>query len=244
MSEDQLDELLAKAEWPEFGAGRSSRVRRAYLERRGGSSWGWVRVAAGVAILAAGGAVWWGMRKDEVERRPVEVVMVKQEKAAVPSRPANVAELVVMRSAVRTFAGNAPKVEAVAKAETLESLLKDQPARGVEKCMALAASGKEGEAVEALKTARGKAIDLLFAKLDDPKVTQREVAARLLGKVDGAVVTERLAKLVEQNRNRREAMAALMQSDGAEAQEVVKNVMTRNDLAAVARSVAQQLKGL
>ena len=39
-------------------------------------------------------------------------------------------------------------------------------------------------------------------------------------------------------------MAALMQSDGAEAQEVVKNVMTRNDLAAVARSVAQQLKGL
>jgi HEAT repeat protein len=121
-------------------------------------------------------------------------------------------------------------------------LLQRDPTAGVDRCLHLAADGQDREAVAALKSVRGPAVDRLFARLDDSNVDVRLAAAHLLGKVDGPAVTERLAEMVDENRHRREALAALMQSDGPEARQFIAQAQATRDLEAVVRSLAIQLK--
>jgi hypothetical protein len=251
---DPLDDLLAVARWPDMPADASQRLRHQWSEitKRRPSATGWRKMsiaAAAVILLLAG--VWVSIPvRHDVSSPPRTVVMktvsVVARAALVPSRPANPAELAVALTAANL--APEPAITTVAdtssthRPETLETLLRRDSAAGVDRCLRMTENGHDREAVAALKSVRGPAVDRLFARLDDPKVAVRLAAARLLGKVDGPAVTERLAEMVGENRNRREALAALMQSDGPEARQFVARAQGTRNLEAVVRSIAVQLK--
>jgi hypothetical protein len=87
-------------------------------------------------------------------------------------------------------------------------------------------------------------VDALFARLNDPRRANRLAAARALGRIDGPVVTARLAALVRQNVNRHEALAALASSDGAEAKAFFEWALSSKELGAAARTARQGLNQL
>lgn len=250
---DPLDDLLAVARWPDMPADASQRLQRQWSEiakrRPSASGWRKISIAAAVILLLAGVWVFMSVRHDVPS--PPRTIVMKTVPAAtpiarVPSRPANPAELAVALTAANlapepaaTTVADAPSTR---PPETLEALLRRDPTTGVDRCLHLTASGHDRDAAAALKSVRGPAVDRLFARLDDPRIDVRLAAARLLGKVDGPAVTQRLAEMVGENRNRREALAALMQSDGPEARQFVARAQGTRDLEAVVRSIAVQLK--
>src|SRR5687767_47505 len=72
-------------------------------------------------------------------------------------------------------------------------------------------------ALNALADVKSPPVDALFAHLGHSETAVRFAAAKALGRINGPVVSRRLATLVERDTHRREALAALVFSRGKEA---------------------------
>lgn len=250
---DPLDDLLNAARWPAMLPDATLRLRRewqAISRNRSSSQTKWLQAAAMILI---GFGVWFVVIKQRsagvaqqriVSMPPNPIIQNKPDIVAV--RLANPAELAWALTAMsrQEIAGQSHgKSASVQKSpETLQALLQRDPTTGVQECLKLAELKHEEPAVSALKNVRGVAIEKLFARLDDPRIETRLAAARLLGKVDGPRVTEQLARMVAANQNRREALAALLQSDGVEAKAFLEQVQEKHGLESVLRSVTVQIK--
>ena len=80
----------------------------------------------------------------------------------------------------------------------------------------------------------------LLARMNDPHIVTRMTAAALVGHINGPETTEKLAKMVIRNQNRREALFALAASDGPEAKAFRARAGRTTELAsAVASTLAQ-----
>ena len=99
-------------------------------------------------------------------------------------------------------------------------------------------------ALSALDKVHQPPTQAFFAILTGPHAERRLAAARVLGQIDGPIVTRQLAQMVLANVNRREAMAALASSGGAHAIDFVRQAERDQSLAAVVRSARSQLKTL
>lgn len=235
---DPLDDLLAAARWPAASPESVTRLRAAYRAAAGRRArFAWAAAPAAAVIVGVG--VWVGVMKNG-ETRKGEVangrgVNKPASEEYVLARRANAAEMVVMLTTVR-------QRRAAAKVEVVEVPPErlDVPA----KLEAIAAKHDAAAALRELKEARdrGRVVEELFARLDDPRVDVRLAAAKALGYLDGPVVTARLAGMVEGNRHRREALAALMQSDGREAREYLRRAAAEEDMGMTMRSVAVQVE--
>ena len=97
-------------------------------------------------------------------------------------------------------------------------------------------------ALAALDNLRDAPVDALFAYLDAPRMDRRLAAARALGRINGPAVSERLATMVERGFHRREALAALLSSNGPEAARVLSSFQRMPSLVSVIRSIELQLR--
>lgn len=119
----------------------------------------------------------------------------------------------------------------------LAALLDREPSRAVPAYLAfLSEAETAGAALAALDDARSPPVDALFARLNDPRRANRLAAARALGRIDGPVVTARLAAMARRNVNRHEALVALASSDGPEAKAFFDWAMSSKELGAAART--------
>jgi hypothetical protein len=124
----------------------------------------------------------------------------------------------------------------------LAALLRREPAQAVPVFLAfLQDDATEGAALAALDDVKDPPVDALFARLNDPRAATRLAAARAIGKVDGPAVTARLAWMLRHNVSRREALAALAASDGAEARQLFQWALESKELGAAARAARQSL---
>jgi hypothetical protein len=99
-------------------------------------------------------------------------------------------------------------------------------------------------ALAALDDVPSPPVEVLFAALNNPRRATRLAAARALGRIDGPVVTARLAAMVRANVNRREALAALASSDGPEAKAFFEWASSSKELGAYARTARAGLDSL
>ena len=81
---------------------------------------------------------------------------------------------------------------------------------------------------------------VLFAHLGHSETAVRFAAAKALGRINGPVVSRRLATLVERDTHRREALAALVYSRGKEAAEYLRAAQRYPELAGDIASVKVQ----
>jgi hypothetical protein len=245
MNRDPMDDLLQRAEWPAFPPEADARLRATLAAPPHQVLWP-RRVAAIIALAIVSATVYhFTSRHQPIEpERAFLPTPAIAKPTKVESRPASPAELAFIMTAAPRHKAKTPDPKSAPHPETLADVLRSDPAKGVDRCLAMTAAGNNTEPVQALKQVRGPALDLLFTRLDDPRVDTRLTAARLLGKVDGPIVTERLAQMVAANRNRREALAALIQSDGPEARAVLTRASASPDLTAVIRSLESQVKGI
>ena len=124
----------------------------------------------------------------------------------------------------------------------LAALLRREPAHAVPVFLAFLQDGAtEDAALAALDDVKNPPVDALFARLNDPRAGTRLAAARAIGKVDGPAVTARLAWMLRHNVNRREALAALAASNGAEAKQLFQWALESKELGAAARAARQSL---
>jgi hypothetical protein len=127
----------------------------------------------------------------------------------------------------------------------LAALLRRDPARSVPAYLAfLADPATSAAALAALDDVPGPPVGALFASLNDPRRANRLAAARALGRIDGPVVTARLAAMVRRNVNRHEALAALASSDGREAKAFFERALASKELGAYARTARAGLDQL
>jgi hypothetical protein len=127
----------------------------------------------------------------------------------------------------------------------LAALLRRDPARSVPAYLAfLADPATSAAALAALDDVPAPPVDTLFASLNDPRRANRLAAARALGRIDGPVVTARLAAMVRRNVNRHEALAALASSDGPEAKAFFERALASKELGAYARTARAGLDQL
>jgi hypothetical protein len=97
-------------------------------------------------------------------------------------------------------------------------------------------------ALDAVDAVADPPVDLVFQRLDDRYYPARMAAARVLGRIDGPVVTERLATMVERRVNRREALVALVSSPGQDAAQFLAEAEHRPALAAAVHAARLQLQ--
>ncbi len=97
-------------------------------------------------------------------------------------------------------------------------------------------------ALSALDDLKEPPVEALINELRNSRVSMRFAAARALGRIDGPATTNELVRLVAQNTQRREALAALMYSRGADAAEFVDEARRVPGLAITVRAVEMQMK--
>lgn len=236
LERDPLDDVLAAARWPEMPGEADTRLRVAWARitgRRRNTTWS-LRVAAGVmVVVGAWAAVVMTKRPVPPAAGPIAAIATVEPPVLVPSRPANHAELAV------AIAGRS---RPVAPPRPIVAAVRPDPEKVVTQALAWVREKREADAVAAVRAAGEPAVDRLFARLAAPHVEERLNAARLLGRINGPRVTARLAAMVGENRGRREAIAALIQSDGPAAQAFLREVRTWHGLGGVIRSVEVQLR--
>ena len=123
------------------------------------------------------------------------------------------------------------------------ALLKQEPRYAVPLYLAMVENPSTSEpALAALNDVPRGIIDEMFARLDDRHVAARMAAARALGKIDGPVITSKLAEMVNRDQNRREALAALISSQGTEAERFVARAKRDSLLGPTIQSLEAELK--
>jgi hypothetical protein len=94
-------------------------------------------------------------------------------------------------------------------------------------------------ALASAQTLKVPPMDLLFASLSSSLESRRIAAARVIGRIDGAVTTQRLIGMVEAGVNRHEACIALLSSRGPEAMQYVDAAARRDPALAAILSGAR-----
>lgn len=194
------------------------------LDRRSGPE----RIAA-IRILGATGT-----------EASLPVLLAMSEEEEQRAAAASIAELVTPAQ-LAALIENEPDAD---RQRRLLGILATHPApQSLSSYLAFVASPAMSEtALAALDDLSDPPIDALFAHLDAPRSDRRLAAARALGRINGPVVSERLALMVERGVHRREALAALMSSGGAEASSALSSFRQIPSLVSVIRSVEIQLR--
>ena len=99
-------------------------------------------------------------------------------------------------------------------------------------------------ALDALADVKQAPVQALIEQLSNSRVAIRFAAARALGKIDGPMTTEQLVALVKQNTQRREALAALLCSDGTDASAFLASARHMPGLSTTVRAVEIQLQSV
>lgn len=268
-SDDPLDALLAEARWPEPPADASRRVealwdaispaaRRRLVIR----PWLWAAAAACVALLTAGLLMVSHTRHHsapEIVRAvpptapltPVPVVA-----RPYPSRAPNPWELAAMREAERTEMARAepPKPQVAVEKSPPLAPVPPSDRGGRQQWLAQVLSehrvdlflkyvrdpATRDDALAATERVEHPPLKQLLDALDDPHEEVRLAAARVLGRIDGPITTAALVRRVNDPAVRREALAALMFSDGPEAATFLRAARGNPRLAAQVHSLELQ----
>jgi len=243
--DDLLDHLLAQAKWPEPTPQSVDRLRRLYFRTRGSDR---VRAllpiaAAAIIVITISAWVWMSSphRKKQIAvTSPSSVPIVP----AVQSRSPTSFEQAILysipkqprKSGHTTKPSTQPSLQppttlaqlarqapsGKGRQNLLSSLLRHRTANAVSLYLQFVESPQtRSDALAALDDVPEPVIAEMFNCLDDSRISTRMAAARALGRIDGPVITARLAAMVEQNQNRREALAALISSDGPDAMHFV-----------------------
>jgi hypothetical protein len=97
-------------------------------------------------------------------------------------------------------------------------------------------------ALAAAKRVANPHIEVLFGFMEAPEYARRFAAARVLGRIDGPAVTERLIAMTAGGLRRQEAVVALLTSDGSEIQQFLASAQSDASLAALIRVGQYQLQ--
>jgi hypothetical protein len=250
-----LDALLAQGSWPPPRAEALARLRHSALRTLKFSIWR-TRVsftaAAAVIALVIAGALMFTLRN---AAPPIAVNLPAP--APTPQlvvRDANLAERAILYSqyisprpaTAPTVVKKPPEVrplkEPAQLQQVIHSLLTDASPSAVVKYLGLIEDPKTSrQALAALENVPPEFIDGLFLRLDDPLVSRRMAAARALGKIDGPLITQRLAQMIQRNENRREALAALVTSQGRDATRFIALASKEPTLASQIRVLRTEL---
>jgi HEAT repeat protein len=130
-----------------------------------------------------------------------------------------------------------------ARRRLIAALLSRDPDRAVPLYLPLVANPRTKDAaLDALADVPDPPVAALLDALNDRRVVLRLAAARALGRIDGPATTAALVDRVRRNADRREAIAALLWSDGDDAARFVSAARTTPGLSTVVRSMEVQLK--
>ena len=251
-SDESLDELLGRAEWPAIDPVAERRLREAWREsfdRRRRTLWP-VGLAAAAALACAAVAGWWVLHRSAP--RPIAIDPRAQEVQPVLSlnviprgqtrRPTQFERLIVTvprgsRAVATTQPAGVP--EQPVKPPAL--VLRDP--REVNEFLArVVDASTRDEALRELRQASDPPVNALLAQLNNPLVERRFAAARALGEVCRPEVVELLWRMVARDVQRREALAALIQCHDPRAGRYLALANDDPGLEAQLRSVRDQMK--
>jgi hypothetical protein len=268
----ELDEFLAKATWPVVTQAQIDRLASIYRREQWKSSlrqWGTLAAAA-VLMICMG--IWTHRLTRPYPTQPLarETTTTTPPPATIVSRDANLLERAILLSAAPKQSVHAPSPRPAPPRDALNSaiiaiaggadstrvaqklnpnfvnyaaLLKQPPRYAVPLYLAMVQNpATSDDALAALYDVPRAAIDEFFTHLDDPHVATRMAAARVLGKIDGPVITRKLATMVSRDQNRREALAALISSDGVQAEQFVAQAKRDARLAPTIHALESELK--
>ena len=268
LPDDQtLDALLAQARWSEPSEDSLRHLRRIALHR---PSFSLMRIAspsmaAAAVLVIALGTIWLVINRHE----PVETAVIPQPPPTpvqtIVARNATPAEQAILYSLERPPRKRRPATPApqqplqsaspaelahrlhecfdyTTRQTLLAAILHNRSAQAVEVYLNLIDDpATSNEALAGLENVSPFVIDELFRRLDDSLVSRRMAAARALGRLDGPVITERLAMMVQRNENRREALAALVSSEGDDATDFISRARKQPSLASEIRVIQSEL---
>jgi hypothetical protein len=217
---DRLDELLAKAQWPEITVDSTRRLGQYYADLRRNRLLAYrLTWLAAAAVMLAAIAPW--SLQHRLPPTPVVSVAPPNEH----SRPATDLELAMLRicepaekGMIRVVPTGVPLFPLVTGWPiTLPAVTSTQPSPSIDE-----------------QTSR------LFAQLGDPHIAVREAAADELARIDGPAVTSRLAEMAEAGVFQREAVAALVRIKSPEARRFVAAAIASTELGPIVRSALLQ----
>jgi hypothetical protein len=136
-----------------------------------------------------------------------------------------------------------PDMPEARRQELLQALLSDsQSPRAIGAYLRFVDKPDTREAaLRAAKTMPNPPVEAMFAALSSSSlVSQREAAARVLARIDGPAVTQRLATMAMQNQSRREALSALAMIDTKDAHAFLDRAAQSGPLAGAVRSARLQ----
>jgi hypothetical protein len=257
---DNLDSILKQGKWP--GASpqstrRLEQVWNAQWNAPSQRSWRIWPVAAAAAIIVALGSV---LVVTLYRPRPQPIVTAKPQQAPQPkttlammeSRPPTMYERMVLgdlrvkAKAPATAPVQVAKVAPVdpppAKRDEILDLLDANSPEALASYLEFVADpARRDEALSALDRVKRPPVDELIQELGNPHTKIRFAAARALGRINGPATTEALIALVEQNKQKRAALAALLLCRGEDAADFLADARHTPRLAATVRAVEIQL---
>jgi hypothetical protein len=292
---DSLDELLAKADWPQPSALSKQRLEQHWRtissSRAMTIHWPSLTAVAALLIVVLGIWRWQPMNSSLQIRSNVQPVAILVPTASINAgRPATNIELAMLRvvnhqhpSTVQPFAApprgiplvplvtgwqttepsntqttsativSQPipvtllfqQIVAVKDSQQRDHLLDDLVTQGPTRARdtlfnLLADQSTAAAATTALSRHPAGWTEILFAALNEPRVSVRLHAAAALAQIDGPVITTRLITMADTNISRREAVTALVQINSTQARQFVAVAKRSPDLSGLVRSVIAQ----
>jgi hypothetical protein len=266
-----LDALLKQARWAE-PSGESTRRLEEFWKNQWNSrpmraNW-LLPMAAAAAILVGLGSVivlvLLPPRTPPVALGPVHirpVPKVTPKPVMMESRPPTMRELMFLRAMgaspttrpapiqeppqdARSLAEAARQEEEPRRQrEALAELLRCDDAAAVSLYLQFVVDPMSRDvALEALADVKEPPVQAFIDDLGNSRVAIRFAAARVLGRIDGPVTTEQLVWLIQRNKQRREALAALLYSGGPDAAAFLDDARRRPSLAGTLRAVEMQMQ--
>jgi len=274
--DNQLDQWLAEARWPQADDRAVERLNGAWRDawqrergqRRTAVWWTAARIAAVIAIALIG-ARWWQASRNAPSpthplRHPAETVMNVQSAPRKPiGREPTRIELAMLKhmqpatrpagalpAATEPVLGVEQRIALIARPdlpetrrqELLQGLLRDSSPQAIAAYLRFVDKPDTREpALRGAKAMPNPPVEAMFAALSSSSlVSQREAAARVLARIDGPVVTQRLATMALQNQSRREALTALSMIDTNDARAFLDRAARSGLLAGAVRSARLQ----
>jgi hypothetical protein len=268
---DPLDALLAKARWPQASGESMRRLEESWKDqwssRPLGPKWLWPMATAAAILVGLGSVavlVLLPPRTTPIVQGPILINPYPKnptQPVMIESRPPTMREKLVFSSMVaapatrpavtptpprdaQTLASLASKeTETQRQRQLIVELIQSNDRSAVGLYLQLVVDRRRRDvALDALADVKEPPVQALIEELSNPRVAIRFAAARALGRIDGPVTTAHLAELVRRNTKRREALAALLYSDGPDASAYLADARRVPALASTLRAVEIQLK--
>jgi hypothetical protein len=270
---DPLDALLAKARWPQASAESMRRLEESWKDQWSArplrANWLWPMATAAAILVGLGSVavlvllppnttpiVQGPILINPYPKNPIQPVMIE-------SRPPTMREKLLFSAMVPAPATrpavipppprDAQTLASLALEETgtqqqrqlIAELIQSNDPSAVGLYLQLVMDRRRRDvALDALAGVKDPPVQALIEELSNSRVAIRFAAARALGRIDGPVTTGQLAELVRRNTRRREALAALLYSDGPDASAYLENARRVPALASTLRAVEIQLKSV